>query len=71
MIEFPIVDDFSAMSAQQLRQHLDALRQQLAQLDDREPRDENDAAYEQWVDEHEQLEDDIDEILDLLDELDA
>ena len=44
-----------------------ALEAQIAQLDAREPADMESEAYEAWADEHELLEDMLDEILDLLD----
>ena len=45
------------------------LRQQVEFLDANEPEDMESEAYEHWGDTHEELEDQIDEILDLLDEL--
>ena len=44
------------------------LRAQLDELDAREPEDMGSEEYEQWGDLHEDLEDQIDEILDMLDE---
>ena len=45
-----------------------ALQAQIAELDTREPEDMDSELYETWADEHEELEDLLDEILDLLDE---
>ena len=45
-----------------------ALEARIAELDAREPADMESEAYEAWADEHEDLEDLLDEILDLLDE---
>ena len=59
MIEFNPNADLQAQKAE--------IEKQIALLDAREPRDMNSEAYEAWADEHEQLEDMLDEILDLLD----
>ena len=45
-----------------------AVLTQIAQLDAREPEDMMSEAYEAWAQEHEELEDLLDEIQDLLDE---
>ena len=45
------------------------LRQQVDFLDANEPEDMESEAYEHWGDTHEELEDKIDEIQELLDEL--
>lgn len=45
------------------------LRQKIEFLDANEPEDMESEAYEHWGDTHEELEDQIDEILDFLDEL--
>ena len=60
MIEFNPNGDLLAQKA--------ALEEQIAQLDAREPKDMDSEAYEAWADEHEELEDLLDEILDQLDE---
>lgn len=54
-------------SEEDLRQQLAALQEQLAQLDAQEPADEESEAFELWSAQHEDLEDQIDDILDLLD----
>lgn len=54
-------------SEEELRQQLAELQVQLAQLDAREPSDEESDAFELWSEEHEDLEDQIDDILDMLD----
>lgn len=59
------------LSREELESHLKALRDQIEALDRQEPTDMNSEAYELWGDRHEELEDLADEILDLLDELDA
>lgn len=52
-----------------LEDYLAQLRGLLAQLDAREPGNMNSEAYDQWGEEHEALEDLLDEALDRLDEL--
>lgn len=67
MIDFPVeIDD---LGARQLEQWLEELRARLAQLDEQEPQDESSEAYDLWAQEHEDLEDSIDEVLDRLEEL--
>ena len=53
---------------QDLREELARLRTLLDELDAREPEDMDSEEYEQWGDAHEELEDQIDDILDLLDD---
>ena len=60
IIEFDPAGDLLAQKA--------ALEAQIAQLDAREPADMESEAYEAWADEHELLEDMLDEILDLLED---
>lgn len=57
------------MNRQQLEGYLVQLRQQLEELDAREPKKVTGEEYEAWADEHEELEDAIDEVLEFLDEL--
>lgn len=54
-----------------LERQLAELQEELIALDAREPKNMNSEAYETWADEHEDLEDQIDEILDALEELDG
>ncbi len=63
-------EDPAAMDRPALEDYLARLRAMLSQLDAREPRNMNSEAYEQWGEEHEALEDLLDEALDRLDELD-
>ena len=51
-----------------LQEQKDALLEQIAQLNAREPEDMDSELYEAWAEEHEELEDLLDEIQDLLDE---
>lgn len=57
------------MDEQQLQEQLALLRQRLEALDEKEPKNMNSEAYEQWAELHEDLEDQIDEVLDLLEDL--
>ena len=57
------------MNEEQLQACLEDLRQRIRELDSREPKNMNSDAYERWAEEHEELEDLMDEILDLLDTL--
>lgn len=59
IIEFDPNADLQAQKA--------ALLAQIAQLDAREPEDMDSELYEAWAEEHEELEDLLDEILDLMD----
>ena len=65
----PPQGDLEAMDRPALEDYLAQLRGLLAQLDAREPGDMNSEAYDQWGEEHEALEDLLDEALDRLDEL--
>ena len=72
IIEFGVFGeepDLESMDRDELLAYLDAVRAQIARLDAKEPKNRNSEAYEAWGDEHEELEDLADEILDLLDEL--
>ena len=53
----------------QLEAHYAAMQQDLLTLDAKEPKNMNSEAYEEWADEHEELEDYLDEILDRMEEL--
>lgn len=61
--------DLDRMDREQLEAYLRVLSQQIAALDAREPRNEESEAYDDWAQEHEDLEDLMDEVLDLLDDL--
>ena len=62
------VPDLEQMDVAALREYLGELEAALERLDIAEPRNENSDAYEEWAIEHEDLEDLMDEVLDLLDE---
>ena len=61
--------DLYEMTLEEVRDHYAAMQQELHQLDAKEPRNMNSEAYEEWADEHEELEDYLDEILDRMEEL--
>lgn len=70
VIEFaPMAEepDIYEMDKEQLQAYLLSLEEELAKLDAREPKNMNSAAYEDWADEHEELEDYMDEVRELLD----
>lgn len=56
-------------SKEYLLARLNELRAELDELDSQEPEDMGSEEYDQWGDLHEDLENQIDEILDILDEL--
>ena len=58
--------DPEKMEEADLQSYLQQLRQQLAVLDEREPEDMDSEEYDVWAQEHEALEDDIDDVLDAL-----
>ena len=60
--------DIFAMSAEELEAYLQQLRERFAELDRKEPRNMMSEAYEAWGELHEELEDMVDEVLDLLDD---
>lgn len=65
-----LIELFSGRSEREaLSSQLDILRAQLNELDAREPEDMDSEEYEQWGQLHENLEDQIDDIMDLLDEI--
>lgn len=72
VISFPTPEepeDIYAMTLPQLQAHYAAMQEELMALDAREPSMKNEEAYEAWADEHEELEDYLDEILDRMEQL--
>lgn len=61
--------DIYDMTLEALQAHYAAMQEQLHALDAKEPRNMNSEAYEEWADEHEELEDYLDEILDRMEVL--
>ena len=54
------------MEEAELQAYLQQLRQQIAELDEREPEDMDSEEYDSWAQEHEALEDDVDDVQDAL-----
>ncbi len=68
IISFAAFRDPADMDREELTTYLEQLRAQIAELDTAEPEDMESEAYEDWGEQHEELEDLLDEVLDLLDE---
>ena len=71
IIEFPAQNgakDTDELSREELLTLLERLRAEIAALDEKEPKNMNSEAYETWADRHEELEDQVDEILELLED---
>lgn len=72
IIPFPESEDEyldpEEMTVPELEELLAELQQRKDELDAREPKKKNSDEFDVWAEEHEDLEDAIDEILDLLDE---
>lgn len=62
------VPDAEAMELSELKNYLEKLEDGLALLDAFEPKNENSDAYDEWAQAHEDLEDVLDDVLDLLEE---
>ena len=61
--------DIYDMTLEELKAHYGAMQEELHALDAKEPKNMNSDAYEEWADEHEELEDYLDEILERIEEL--
>jgi ferritin-like protein len=61
--------DIYEMTLAELQAHYAAMQEELHELDAKEPKNMNSDAYEQSADEHEELEDYLDEILDRMEVL--
>lgn len=61
--------DVNEMTIDELKAYRNVLEEKIEQLDAKEPADEESEEYEDWTDEHEALEDLLDEVIDRLDEL--
>ena len=71
IIEFPVqngAEDTDELSWEELLTLLERLRAEIAALDEKEPKNMNSEAYETWAERHEELEDQVDEILELLED---
>ena len=71
IIDFTSYQDWDpgSMDKEALLTSLAELRAQIAELDEREPKDMESEDYERWGQCHEELEDRVDDILDRLEEL--
>jgi len=67
--QFEQEPDLYTMGRAELEAYLTKLREKIELLDDQEPDDMESEAYESWGEQHEELEDLVDEIMDLLDEM--
>ena len=65
----PYEENIYSLPANELHQLLDFFRKQVELLDLDEPADTESEEYEQWGEAHEDLEDQVDEILDLLEDM--
>ena len=61
--------DIYEMTLEEIQAHYAAMQEELHALDAKEPKNRNSELYEEWADEHEELEDYLDEILDRMEEL--
>lgn len=68
IIAFGASPDVDAMDKPALEAYLAEIRRRIAALDESEPEDMSSEAYDEWSEEHEQLEDIADDILDRLEE---
>ena len=62
------VPDFDEMGIEELKAYHQELEEALAKLDAAEPKNENSDAYEDWAQDHEDLEDLLDEVLDCIED---
>jgi len=69
IIDFNAYRDPSDMTKEELLAYLEQLREQIATLDEAEPEDMESEEYEVWGEQHEELEDMLDEALDLLEDM--
>ena len=68
IIAFGASPDLDVMDRQALTAYLAEIRRRSAALDEREPENMSSEAYDEWSEEHEQLEDLADDILDRIEE---
>ena len=61
--------DIYEMTLEEIQAHYAQMQEELHALDAKEPKNMNSEAYEEWADEHEELEDYLDEILDHMEAL--
>lgn len=63
------VPDLESMDLAALEEYYADLKNVLQKLDEAEPRNENSEAYDIWAEEHEDLEDLMDEVLELIEDM--
>ena len=68
IIAFGVSPDLDVKDRQALTAYLAEIRRRIAALDEREPENMSSEAYDEWSEEHEQLEDLADDILDRIEE---
>ena len=69
IIDFPFSgEDNVGLEREELLRKLNEVRLKIQRLDDEEPEDMESEAYQKWGEAHEDLEDQVDEILECLDE---
>lgn len=66
-IEFHPEVDIQSLDIDGLKAYRAKILKQIAALDEKEPRSMMSAAYDEWANKHEELEDILDDIQDLLD----
>lgn len=72
IIEFPVQyaeQDDEPMTREELEDELAHLKAMIAVLDKKEPKDMESQAHEVWAEQHETLEDQIDEIMEILEQI--
>ena len=57
------------MSREELEAYRDEIQARIEQLDEKEPKNMNSEAYEVWAEEHEVLEDALDEVVEMLEDM--
>ena len=57
------------MTREELQEYLEEIQERIEKLDEKEPKNMNSQAYADWADEHEVLEDMVDEIVEMLEEM--
>ena len=67
IIAFDAYRDPADINREERLAYLETLRARIAELDETEPEDMESEEYDAWGDAHEELEDLVDEVLDLLD----
>jgi len=65
---FENIPDLDTMGLEELKRYYRELEAVIERLDAAEPKNENSEAYDDWAQEHEDLEDLMDEVLDRIEE---